>query len=186
MIIGESGAGVTGAEAYGADPVALVDAYWASRTNDPLSASWSDVSNTTAKKEGAIRSATAYLDATYGAFYIGVRKTQTQGLLWPRVAGKDDDGNLIPLTDALGTEIPALPPQLIAATSELAARATTGALVRDADRGGQVKRKKIGPIETEYMDGAPADKSFGVVAGILDPILNGSQPRARSATWYWL
>ena len=177
---------MTGAEAYGADPIALIDAYWTSRTNDPLSASWADAGNTMAKKEGAARSATAYLDATYGAYYIGVRKTQTQGLLWPRVSGKDDDGNLIPLTDALGTEIPALPSQLIAAMAELAARATSAPLVRDAERGGQVKSKKIGPLETEYMDGAPADRSFGIVAGILASILNGSQPRAQSATWYWL
>lgn len=183
-IVGETGAAITGAEAYGADPVALITSYWSLRTHDALSAIWAGA--TTAVKEGAARSASSYLDATYGPFYIGLRQTQTQGLLWPRVEGKDEEGELIALTDALGTELPALPPQLIAAMSELAARAISGPLADDAERGGKVKRYKAGSVELEFADGAPVATEYGVVKGILAPILNGAQPGAASPTWHWL
>lgn len=185
-ITGEDGTGVAGAEAYGADPVALASAYWAARPNDPLAAIWAAVTTTTPIKEGALRSAAAYIEATWGPFYTGLRKTQTQGLLWPRVAGKDDRGNLIPLTDGLGNELQALPPPLIAAMAEVAARAVSGPLVEDAERGGQVKRERVeGAVEVEYFDGAPSETKFGFVAGILASILNGSQPGSQVATWFW-
>lgn len=185
-IIGEDGTGISGAAAYGADPVALTTAYWAERPNDPLAATWAAETATTAIKEGALRSAAAYVEATWGPFFIGHRKTQTQGLSWPRVAGRDEAGDLIPLTDGLGNELPALPPQLIAAQAELAARAVTGPLAEDAERGGRVKSERVdGAIAIEYMDGAPAETSFGVVAGILASLLNGSQPGSTSATWFW-
>lgn len=183
-ITGETGAGVVGAEAYGADPVAFITAYWAARTNDPLAAIWAAA--TTDKKEGGARSAAAYLDANWGPFYIGLRKAQTQGRLWPRVAGKDDDGELIALTDALGNELPALPPELLNAQAELAARAASGPLLKDAKRGGKIKRVKGGSAEVEFADGAPLETTFGIVKGILAPILNGSQPGAANPTWYWL
>lgn len=188
-IVGEDGTGVTGAEAYGDDPIALIGAYWSARPHDPLSDAWGDGDLATATKEGAARAATAYIDATWGPFYIGYRASQTQGLLWPRVAGKDDDGDPVALTDGLGNELPALPPQLVMAMAELAARALSGPLAEDAARGGRVKRtsEAVGPLkeEVEYFDGAPAETRYGVVLGILAPVLNGSQPGAGYPTWFW-
>lgn len=183
-ITGENGSGITGAEAYGADPVALITAYWSLRTHDALSATWDGAE--TAIREGAARSATAYLDATYGPFYIGVRRTQSQGLYWPRVEGKDDEGELIPLVDALGNELPDLPNELIAAMAELAARAITAPLAADAERGGKIKSVKAGSVAVEFADGAPVATEYGFVKGILSPILNGSQPGAANPTWHWL
>lgn len=185
-ITGEDGTGIAGAEAFGVDPVALTTAYWASRPNDALAATWGATATTMPIKEGALRSAAAYIEATWGPFFIGLRRTQAQGLSWPRVAGKDEAGDLIPLADGLGSELPALPPQLIAAQAELAARAVSGPLAEDAERGGRVKSERVdGAIAIEYMDGAPAETSFGVVAGILAPLLNGLQPGSTTATWFW-
>lgn len=181
-IVGETGTGVTGAEAYGADPVALITTYWSLRTNDPLSAAWAAA--TTAIKEGAARTAAAYLDGTYGPFYIGIRKTSTQGLLWPRIEGKDDLGADIPLKDELGNALPALPPQLISAMAELAARAISGPLEEDAISDHRLTREKVGNIEFEYAEGAGADR-FGVVAAILFQILTGYQPGQTSPSWHW-
>lgn len=184
-IIGEDGTGISGAAAYGADPVALTTAYWAARPNDPLAATWAAITTTMPIKEGALRSAAAYIEATWGPFFIGLRKTQTQGLSWPRVAGKDEAGNLIPLTDGLGNELPALPLQLIEVQAELAARAVSGPLAKDAARGGLIKAVGAGSARVEFMDGAPSDKSFGTVAQTLASLLNGSQPGSKTATWFW-
>ena len=53
----------------------------------------------------------------------------------------------------------------------------------------KAQTKKVGPIEksTEYFDGAGAalETSYGIVANILAPLLNGSQPRAPNAHWSW-
>lgn len=175
----ETGTGVAGAESYAT--VAYIDAYWAARTHTSLYTTWSGASSTTAKKEGAAREATAYIDAVWGPYYRGVRRGRVQGLLWPRTGAKDDAG--YPLPD--------LPPELQAAVAELAARAISAALQSDIDTGERIKSqtKKVGPVQktTEYFDaGNPAPKtSYGVVADILAPILNGSQPHAPNPNWSW-
>lgn len=173
----ETGAGIQGAESYAA--VAIIDAYWAARTHDARAAVWSAA--TAPKKEGAAREATAYMDATWGPYYRGVRRGYVQGLLFPRTGAKDDAG--YPLPD--------MPPEAVAACCELAARAVAAPLAADIDMGARVKSlsKKVGPIEktTEYFDGAGAalQTSYGIVESILAPLLNGSQPRAPTANWSW-
>ena len=178
-IVVETGQGVAGSESYAA--TATIDAYWAARTHNALYTTWSAVSNTTAKKEGAAREASAYLDATFGAYYRGQRRGRVQGLMWPRSNAKDE----------AGYSLPDLPSEIVTATCELAARALSAPLAADIDLGARVKSqtKKVGPIEktTEYFDGgSEATKtSYGMVSLMLAPVLNGSQPGAPNANWSW-
>ncbi|MFG1317587.1 DnaT-like ssDNA-binding protein [Xanthobacter autotrophicus] len=180
MLIVEDGTGIAGAESYAA--VAYADAYWAARPQDALAAAWAAA--TEASKEGALRAASAYLDAIYGASYRGIRKGWEQGLEWPRTGGLDAAGSSLPVLGPGNVPLPALPPMLKRGAAELAPRALSGPLALDADRGGRVKREKLeGAVEIEYFDGAPAETSYGVVTGMLGPILDGLQ--GGQATWYW-
>lgn len=175
-LIVETGAGIAGAESYAT--VAYITAYWAARPHLALAATWAAAIE--ARQEGAAREATAFCDATWGVYYRGIRAGYVQGLLFPRTGAKDDAGYLMP----------ALPTELKVAVAELAARALSAPLATDVDRGGEIKRikKKVGPLEkeTEYFDTATVEKSFGSVAGILAPLMNGSQPGGYgAATWHW-
>lgn len=179
-LIVEDGTGVAGAESYAS--AAETDAYWAAHPQDPLAAAWAAAD--AAAKEGALRAASAYLDATYGQAYRGIRASWDQGLDWPRTGGLDGDGEPLPVLGPGGLALPALPPPIKRAASDLAARAVSGPLVDDTERGGRVKRERIeGAVEVEYMDGAPSETSFGFLAGLLGPVLDGSQ--GGQATWFW-
>ncbi|MGP9819193.1 DnaT-like ssDNA-binding protein [Salinarimonas sp. NSM] len=184
-IVVEDGTGVTGADAYAS--LAAVTAYWAARPHDALAATWTAA--TDANREGAIREAAAFLDSVYGPFYRGRRASYTQGLLWPRNAGLDADGEPIAITDPNGATLPELPPALISASAELAARALTARLAPDLERGGRVKRtsEAVGPLKTEveYMDGAPAVTTYGPVAGMMAALCDGRQPGGDSAAWWF-
>lgn len=186
-IVGEDGAGIPNAEAYGATPEATLVAYWAARPTDPLAGKVAAA--TMASRESGLRLAATYMDATWGAFFRGSRASVEQAREYPRVAGLDVDGNPIPLTDALGRELPALPAQLIAAQNELTARALSAPLATDLPRFGMLlrERKEVGSLksENEYAVGAPTGTAFGIVLGILAPLLDGSQPGAASPTWFW-
>jgi hypothetical protein len=191
----EDGTGVSGAESYAA--VAFIDAYWAARPQSPFAAAWAAAE--TVNKEGAAREATAYIEATWGSFFRGTRKSYDQGLSFPRngdldTDDADDDGSTtdyLPLTDANGVELPPLPPQLPQAVAELAARSLSSPLSADVDMGARVKSetKKVGPIEKSvtYVDAGPTPPktSYGFVADLLAPLLNGAQPNAPAPSWAW-
>lgn len=171
----ENGTGVQGADSYASQ--AYILSHWAARPHDPVAATVAaaDADNL----DGAAREATAYIDATWGGFYKGQRRGYVQGLLWPRTGAKD----------AAGYDLPDLPEELKRATAELAGRAISARLAADNVRSGAVKRTKeaIGPLseETEYFEGAPSRTEYGIVAGILEPLLNGAQPGASSGSWAW-
>lgn len=175
----ETGEGLSGAESYAT--TAFIDGYWAARAHSTYAATWAASTVTTAKKEGAAREASAYLDATFGPYYRGKRRGYVQGLLWPRTDAMDEED--YPLPD--------LPAVLQQAVAELAVRALSAPLAPDIDSGARVKTltQKVGPIEktTEYFDaGEPAPKTYyGVVADMLAPILDGRQPGAPQAAWTW-
>lgn len=177
-LIVETGAGIQGAESYAS--VAFITAYWAARPHNALAAVWAAITPAS-KMEGCAREASTYLDANWGAYYRGVRAGYVQGLQFPRTGAND----------AAGYPLPSLPTELQAAVAELAVRASTSPLASDIDTGARVKslRKKVGPLEkeTEYFDpGYAAPKtSYGVVADLLAPILNGTQPGASAASWNW-
>jgi len=192
----EDGTGIEDAEAYAS--LDDVTAYWAKRGNDTLAAAWVAAPSDT--QSGAILAATAYLDSVYGRFFIGVRKSQTQGLEWPRVSeiqydtdpkrvlfevvgGIYRNGVAYKLMDDLGNLLLDIPRPLIWATAELAGRALPGALAEDLDRGGMVTKELVGGtrdgVEVDYADNAPGGvdgKIFGIVDKLLAPILTGQQP----------
>lgn len=155
----ETGAGIAGAESYAT--TATIDTYWAARTQNALSATWTAL--TTAKKDGCAREATTFVDTTWGPRYRGIRRGQVQGLLWPRTDAMDDAG--YPLPD--------LPPELIAAVCELAARAASATLTPDVKAGGGVvKRVKAGSVEVEYESTGNVEKSYPAVERLLSALTN--------------
>lgn len=176
-LIAEDGSGVSGAESYAS--TTWIGGYWSNRPQNALAATWAAA--TDANKEGAAREASAYIDAIWGPYYRGVRRGWVQGLLWPRSDAMDD-------AQALGRPaypLPDLPPCLMQATAELAARALSARLAQDLARGGMVSTLKAGSVEIQYAAGAPAQKTYGLIDRLLAPILNGSQPNAPNPHWTW-
>lgn len=188
----ETGSGVAGADSYFA--LTASTAYWTARPHDALGVAWLAALSTV--QDGAAREASAYLDATYGALYIGSRKTAAQGLLWPRVnrtvLDRDDYDTIEDMEAAQaetdkalvgrdGLELAALPTQVVNAAIELAARALTARLAKDQSSDGWLKRRKVGDIEREW--GAPGvpGGTYGVVDDLLAPVLLGK----RNASWAW-
>ncbi len=170
-LIVEDGTGVTDAAAYAT--VAEADTYWGERTHQEIYTAWNLAATTTAFKEGALREASDFLDGKYAQFYVGERAGDVQGLQWPRTNA----------VGAYGYLLNGLPAELVKATHELAGRAVSAVLAADQDRGGMVKSAKAGSVAVEFMEGATAETAYGVVQGILGPILNGSQSGA--PTWNW-
>jgi len=194
----EDGAGVSGATCYFA--IATADAYAADRAHDPVFADWLAETNE-AKKKGAGIEASAYLDANWGALYPGSKKTTAQGRLFPRVSRSVLDPTKFdtiadmeaaqaetdkPLVGKDGLELPSLPPQIVQAAIELAARALTERLAKDKGEEGWLKRKRTrveGAVdtETEYGSGGVLGGSYGFVDDLLAQICVGK----RNATWAW-
>jgi hypothetical protein len=171
----EDGTGVSGAESYAT--VAQIDAYWGGRTHKTEAATWA--AGTTAKKEGAAREATAFLDAQFGPYYLGSRSGYLQGLLWPRVGTED----------AAGYALPDLPPMLVAAVAELAVRALSGPLMPDATIDGTIKSfsETTGPLSetTVYQDGASSAPRYGFLQGLMAAVCDGTQPGFNKPNWAW-
>ena len=170
----ETGSGVAGADAYASE--AACTTYWSNRPHSTMATSWAAASVT--QREGAIREATSYIDAVYGARFRGARAGYVQGLEWPRSDALDDDG----------FALPALPPQIVAACCELAARAIVSALAPDSETNGQIKRvrAKVGQLEeeTEFMDGtATTTPRYGFVDLLLGPVL--TMPVGSAGSWGW-
>lgn len=175
-LIVETGDGIPNADSYA--PLAWVDAYWTNRDHDPRVGLWSAAQ--VAQREGAIREATAYLDATFGPFYLGQRMGRIQGLLWPRSLAMDE----------AGFPLPPVPDELLKATAELAIRANAERLSSDivpSERLVIETSEKIGPIaETiKYAVGTVEQEKYGIVGNLLAGILNGTQPYAPGGGWHW-
>lgn len=174
-IIVEDGSAVAGAESY--VDLTTADAYWLKRPHQSHSLSWSSAS--TEFKEGALREASAFVDSQFGAFYKGSRIGYVQGLLWPRTGALDEAGN----------ELQNLPDALQDAVCELAVRAIQSPLAIDQDRSGEIKkiRNKVDVIEEEieYESGAGQQPAYGIVAGLLTPLLDGTQPGSSASAWSW-
>lgn len=169
----ETGAGVAGADSYATS--AYIDAYWLARPHLALAATWAAGST---NKDGAAREATAYIDATWGPYFKGVRRGYVQGLLFPRTGAEDEAGYPLP-------DLPACLPMAVA---ELAARALSAPLAADdTETGIKRERQTVGPItkEVEYADGAVHRANYGAVADLLAPVLNGRQPNAPLQGWAW-
>ncbi len=157
MIV-ENGTGLTNADSY--VTVAEADTYATARN-------WTDWNGTTAQKQAALISATAYIDANYR--FKGTLLTLTQSLAWPRVD----------VTDGEGRTITGVPSKVKSATIELARQAHLGPLVPTPETAA-VKRKRVkaGSVETETeyavnggstSDPRPSPMADRLLAGLLSP-----------------
>lgn len=136
MLIIETGAGLADADALISVPDC--DAYHAARG----SAAWTGEDTA---KESAIRRATAYLSRSVA--WAGVRTHgRAQALAWPRSGCIDGESN--------GIASDEIPGEIVDACAELALieLATPGALSPVITPSKAVKRRVIGPIETEYAN----------------------------------
>jgi hypothetical protein len=124
---------------------------------------------TTANKEAALRQATQYIDAYFRDRFPGVIQSDSQALEWPRINAYDRSGRYL-----TGT-----PDAVKNATVELAKeRLVSGTnLIPVADRGGKVKREKVGQLEVEYMGSAPANRLYRWAEHVLNLVLKESSNR---------
>ncbi|MBL8967951.1 MAG: hypothetical protein JNG85_13165 [Spirochaetaceae bacterium] len=160
MIIVEDGTGLATAQSYVS--VADCTTYHAARGN----AAWAAAATDSLREQALVR-ATQALD---GKRFRGVRASAAQALEWPRFDAFDD--SLYALEG--------VPAKLKAATCEAALieLATPGALSPALERGGAVRREKVGAIETEYASGAPAKTVYSVLEGLLRGLVeSGSRLR---------
>lgn len=153
----EDGSGVAGANSYVS--IADANAYFADRNDS----TWAGLQDEV--KQKGILDATAYIEAKYRGSWVGSLYDTAQGLSWPRIGAYDPEGR-----DLDG----GVPVDLIAVVCRLALQsATSGDLEVAQDRGGQVKREKVGPIETEYEPGAPAGSTYPYVDDMISGLVRG-------------
>lgn len=154
-LIVEDGTGLPDAEAY----ISVADAstYLAARGYT----AWAALAE--AAQEAALRKGADYMGQAYGTRWQGERVSSTQALDWPRT------GVVAYGFDVASDSVPAA---VANANAELALRASTGTL--SADKGQDVKRKKVDVIEVEYMDYSTSGTTYTAVDGMLAPFLNGS------------
>lgn len=160
-LVTEDGSGKSNADAY--VTLAECDAYHANLGNTDWDIDAEDAANV-AKRENAIKKATAFIDARYGGRFKGVRSTAEQALLFPRDGISDNDGYVLEN----------VPTAVRRATCEAALKLFLGTdLMPDLDRGGKVISETVGPISTTYSSGAPAGTRFEMIESILRGCLNG-------------
>ncbi|TFW15964.1 DnaT-like ssDNA-binding protein [Duganella callida] len=165
----ETGTGLPNAESYisvadaTAHHAAMGNAAWAALASDDL-------------REQALRRATAYMQQTYRARWKGMRTTSSQALDWPRYDVELDDVGYGRYASILPSNV--VPAEVRTACADLALRAATGVeLSPDLDR--TITRETVGPITTEYENGAPEAPRFRSVDRMLAPYLCGSSLSGR-------
>lgn len=115
----------------------------------------------------------SYIDAVYGERFPGEPAGGIeQDRSWPRVNATDKWGNAI-ASDAVPARV--IHASYHAALQELQSPGSLEPVVVAAER---VKREKVGPLETEYMDGAEGQDALAAstpllaaVEGLLEPLL---------------
>lgn len=156
-LIVEDGTCKADAQSYAS--VSAATAYHAAHGN----AAWALAAPTA--QEAALVRATAALDGIYADKWPGYRCTMDQALDWPRYEAWDRDD--WPLAD--------VPPRIVAATCEaaLVELITPGALSEALERGGQLIRKKTGPLEKEWAPGASPYTVYPAIRHPLSRIIRG-------------
>ncbi|MEO6532849.1 MAG: DnaT-like ssDNA-binding protein [Pseudolysinimonas sp.] len=156
-LIVEDGTGLSTAESYISVPA--FKAYADARGLDYGA-------STDAQIEQALRRATAWLDAVYGARFGGYRVAVSQALVFPRSGLVDREG--------FGIAYNSVPRQIASATAEAAVReiATPGSLSPDVVPGEMVKSLKAGSAQIDYAGAGNAVLSATPVVQIIDGILS--------------
>lgn len=159
---------VGGADANAFVTVAECDTYFDERLN--VSA-WSDAS-----ADDKIRAVIMATRDVSRLEFVGVRVTTTQALSWPREYATNPDTSGY---EDYWYEADVIPDRVKYATMELALeylRAGTTDIAK-ADTAAGVIRKKVGPLETEWAEGArPVGwERYSIVTENLAPLLAGSR-----------
>ena len=159
-LVTEDGTGKSNADSY--VTLAECDAYHTNLGNSDWEIDAEDAANV-AKRENAIKKATAFIDMRYGGRFKGVRSTAEQALLFPR-HGIDNDGYVLEN----------VPTAVKRATCEAALKIFLGAdLMPDLDRGGKIISETVGTISTTYSSSAPAGTKYETIENLLRCCLNG-------------
>lgn len=152
----EDGTGLPGAESYAS--VSEAGTYLRARG---FGEAWDDMEQL--DREVALRKATDFMRQVYRQRWAGARVRYEQRLDWPRysvvVDGFAVPSNLVPV-------------DVKQACAELALRAAQGEeLLPDQEAGNsQVKREKIGPLDTEYFENSVgAAERYQSVTAMLTP-----------------
>lgn len=116
--------------------------------------------------EQALRRGTRWIDATYGARFVGSPTDSAQALEWPRI-GATWRGSGLP-NDVI-------PSQVKNAASEAAWRELTapGSLSPDYVAAERVVREKVGELEVQYSDKVTGIADVLPVVSVIDGILAG-------------
>lgn len=147
--------------------VEQADAYHADRGNE----AWADLDED--EKKQLLIKASEYLSDDMKFPWVGSKVRYDQGMPWPRTGAYDRDGTVVPDN--------VVPPKVVQATCYLALIAQTEDLNPPQDRGGAVKREKVGPLETEYFEGAPAGITYENAFGLVSIYLEGDATGRPSA-----
>ncbi|WP_321991525.1 DnaT-like ssDNA-binding protein [Marispirochaeta aestuarii] len=149
-LIVEDGTGLPDAQSY--ISVTDADVYHAARGNSV----WVDADQDS--KEASLILATEYLDGKYGKRWLGTRLTSSQALDWPRTN----------IFDELNRSITGVPEKIANATAVAALKVIQGEeLNPDLERGGKVRSESVGPISTEYEEGAPGMTYYSAVHRLI-------------------
>lgn len=148
----ETGTGSASSESFAS--VAQAD----TRLADLGFTNWATLSTT--EKEQALRRATAFMEQTYRNRWKGTRLLRAQALSWPRY-GVTFEGFPVDSTT--------VPTEVVNTCIDLAFKAAGADLLPDQTRA--VKREKVGPIETEYVEFASQGTRYASADGALSPFL---------------
>lgn len=158
----------TGSDADGYITAADADTYAGKYFIGADSTAWNDASES--DKEAAIRQATQYVDSYFRSRFVGVIRSTSQALEWPRAAARDRSGRTINgIPDAVKNAVVELAKErLVAGTN----------LVPSEARGGMVKSERVeGVVDVEYMDGAPSGTTYEFAEKLLSAVLRGAANR---------
>lgn len=146
----ENGTGLPDANSYVS--VAEADAYHADRGNN----AWTGAE---AVKQAALVRATDYIEQIYGERWQGAPVSMSQALSWPRGGVANVPADIVPV-------------RLKQAVCQLALEAVSGIELNPTlDRA--IKKEKIGPLETEYMNNASSGEVRPAIDGLLRALLRG-------------
>lgn len=127
---------------------------------------WDTLTDT--EKEQALRRATVFMEQRYRNRWKGTKLLRDQALSWPRYGAEVDgyalDSNYVPA-------------DIANACADIALKAAAGDLTPDLTRG--IRRKKVGPLETEYDPYSPQSPRYPAIDAALSSYLRGSGINAR-------
>lgn len=163
----ETGSASSSSESYAS--VGFADAYVSSYMNGDVN--WTSAS--TSEKENALRIATSWLDTHYRYLWVGLRRSRTQALAWPRIDAFDEDGYVVQFTT--------IPLALQRATVEVAVRSLDPTLdiepdARVEDQGITARTDRLDVLSQsiKYSGPKPTEPYFARVERLLSGILRGS------------